>query len=345
MKFKAYSDIENTYNEKKIRQVRNQFFDKPDIEWIVATKIDGSNFQCSIDENNELIIGKRSCLIGNNADFQNCNHVIKVLDIKNKLITMKYMVENQYNIQNPFILTVYGELCGGMYRHPDVIPVKEANKIQGRISYCPDNTWIPFDAFIYDKDDNFITDIPQTELVELCKKVNLPYEIIKFKGTFDECLNYPIDFIDDTGKILFNLPIIENNMTEGVVLKPNKLIYFNDGSRVIFKHKTEKFMEKMHHKEKKEVKKLTEQELHYYNIMREYMTESRFYSVISKIGAYNEKDFGKILGMYLKDLNGDFEKEYFVEENEDLKMNQVRKQLSREVSDFIRPLFVQNLEN
>jgi hypothetical protein len=49
MNFKSYSEIENSYNSKFIKQIREHAFDSAEIEWIAEVKIDGSNFQCCLD--------------------------------------------------------------------------------------------------------------------------------------------------------------------------------------------------------------------------------------------------------------------------------------------------------
>ena len=58
-----------------------------------------------------------------------------------------------------------------------------------------------------------------------------------------------------------------------------------------------------------------------------------------------------ILGMFMKDIYNDFEKEYGDEVHkleceldvEQFNLSKVRKLISKEVSDFIRPLFIKML--
>jgi len=273
-----------------------------------------------------------------------------------KNITSPYFDDN-YNIvkDGKFILTVYGELCGGMYRHPDVEKVKGAQKIQGRVDYHPDNMWVPFDI-IFRNEEIGKSYLCSTEDVEkLCNQVGLPSQILKFAGTLDECLKYQNDFIDDTGHILWNLPIVEGNITEGVVIKPIHPLWFNNGERVIFKNKNDKFKERTckSPKEPKEIIPMNDLEKKYYEFAREYITENRLMSVFSKVGEVNEKAFGMILGMFLKDLWKDFDKEY-KEEIEKIEkettvdqfnFSKARKEVSKEVSEFIRQMFIEKLNS
>ena len=359
MIFKSYTDIENSYNEKFINQIREYKFDSPDIEWVAEVKIDGSNFQCCLDCDDKFIVGTRTRFLERGADFQGYERAMRNENVQNCLIKMKNWIKENYSERskdiknNRFVLRVYGELCGGMYRHPDVEKVKGAVKIQGRVNYHPDNVWIPFDIELTNENNQIIFVFSQTEVCSLCKLVNLPTPIIIKKGTFDELINLPNDFNDPTGQILFGLPKIENNITEGLVIKPNEPLRFGDGSRVMVKSKNDKFKEKTKKepKEPKEIIPMNELELKYFECYREFITESRVMSVISKIGKVNTKAFGMILGMYMKDLYNDFDKEYGdeVKKLEDtLSVNEfnlakAKKELAKEVAEAIRPIFLKYL--
>ena len=366
MKFKSYCEIENSYNEKKIRQAREMGFTDPSVSWVVETKIDGSNFQCSIDENDKFIVGTRSHFLGREENFQGYERAMRNEEVELKLRQMKNLIKSILSdqvmdmrlnelVQKPFILTVYGELCGGMYRHPDVEKVKGAQKVQGRIDYHPDNMWVPFDIVIRNEDNTIVDVFHQTDVYRYCKDVGLPYPIIKYYGTFDDCLAYQNDFIDDTGHILWGLPLIDGNIAEGVVIKPNKALWFNNGERVIFKNKNDKFKERTCKapKEPKEIIPMNDLERKYYELAREFITENRLMSVFSKIGEVNEKGFGMILGSFLKDLWNDFDKEYREEiqtiEKEttidQFNFSKARKEISKEVAEFIRPMFIKKLNS
>lgn len=364
MKFKSYCEIENTYNTKVINRVYELGIHKQEPIWYCFNKLDGSNLQCSIDEENKFIVGTRSNYLGRESEFQGYRRAMQSEDVENKIRQLKQMIYDNFFKDfefkgvitlNDFCLTVYGELVGGMYRHPDVEKVKGATKIQGRIDYHPDNKWIPFDILLRWKKNDIEQTLlcPQDTVMKYCEKVGLPHEQIMFKGSFEECLNFPIDFIDTTGHDLWGLPIIEKNISEGVVIKPNHAHYFPSGQRVIFKNKGTKFKERICKTKDQKVKdiSLNELEQKYCNIYREYITESRMYSIFSKIEEINEKSFGKILGLFMKDLYDDFEKEYGEETHklecelsvDDFNLSKVRKIIAKEVSDFIRPIFVQKL--
>ena len=364
MEFKSYTDIENSYNEKVINQIREMELDvNPAIKWCAQTKIDGCNFQCSIDENNNFVVGCRSRFLKNDSNFNNFQTVMEKQDIENKIRLFKERIIHHRNENGIFIpvkfnhdkfsVRVYGELCGGMYRHPDVEKVKGAIKIQGRVSYCPDNAFIVFDAEIVDENNEVIWLFNMLHLEEICKKIGLLFAPILNVGTFDEMLHQKNDDIDIIGNHLFGLPLIENNIMEGIVIKPLFWTRFKNGSRVLIKSKNDKFKEKAKKEPKlpKEIIPMNELELKYFELYREYITESRFLSVISKIDNLSDKSFGLILGNYMKDIYNDFDKEYGEEvkkhedtlTQEEFNLAKVKKEIAKEVVEFIRPLFVKHI--
>ena len=353
--FKSYTDIENSYNEKFINQIREHKFDANDIEWFAEVKIDGSNFQCCLDADNNFSVGTRTRFLERGAEFQGYERAMRNGNVFNKLVELKKYIAELYLESeaikcNRFCIRVYGELCGGMYRHPDVEKIKGAVKIQGRVSYHPDNVWIPYDIEIMDEYENIILVCKQSVVESLCNKVDLPFPVVIKRGTFDEVINLANDFIDPIGNKLFGLPLIENNITEGLVLKPDMPLRFGNDGRIMVKSKNDKFKERVKKdpKEPKEIIPMNELELKYYELYREFMTESRVMSVISKVGTVNAKAFGMILGMFMKDLYNDFDKEYGEEVKnledtlsvDEFNLAKAKKELAKEAAEFIRPVFL-----
>jgi Rnl2 family RNA ligase len=353
MEFKKYSEIENTYREDYIAKVKKFEFDKPEIVYACFTKIDGSNFSMILDENDNFLCARRTSILANEeiSKFSRCDIVIKNLNMPELMKEVKAYIKQHYANEisfienNNFILHLYGELCGGMYRHKEVEPVKNAAKIQGRVSYHPDNVWICFDGYVSNSSQNKIFYFDVDQLKDICSNFNIPYQVEKFRGTFDECLKYPNDFNDDTGHLLFGLPLIENNITEGVVIKPIKPIWFPNGERVILKNKNEKFKEKKKVKsnEVNTIEPLNEKEKEVLTRFYECITINRFLSVVSKEQPTSDKEFGKILGLFMKDINDEVLKEnkkfnQWIEDKE-IDFKRVSKIAQRNVVDFIKPLF------
>ena len=305
MIFRKYNEIENTYRTDFIQKIKNLNLD-PNTQFACFTKIDGSNFSIILDEDDNFACAKRTDIVTPAEKFHNCDYVIEKMNLIEKIKEIKKYVMNKFNIVNMYNtnkcrVQIYGELCGGMYRHPEVEKVKGAVKIQGRVSYHPDNIWVPFDGFVAIDEDRIIY-FNVDELAEICKHVGLPCQIEKFRGTLDECLNFDVQFVDDTGHVLFGLPLIDDNLSEGVVIKPVYPMWFPNGERIILKNKNERFKEKA---KKEKIQKvevpLNENELKVLNILNEYVTESRMFSIFSKEGKLEDKLFGKVLGLFILD--------------------------------------------
>ena len=361
MKFKSYTEIENTYRTDVIQMIRDLGYDKPEVPWVAEVKWDGSNLQCCIDADDNFIVGKRSSYIGNDMNFQGLPNALAHQDLENKIRQIKNIIYERMKhtvveiFDHKFAIRVYGELAGGRYKHPDVEPVKNAKIIQGRVQYHPDDVFLPFDIEVLDAEDKILYVFTQLSVIDICKQVGLPYPIIVAKGTFDDMLKVPVEFNDETGHILFGLPVLENNMGEGVVIKPNVPLLDKYGHRIMLKNKVAKFSEKSKKapKEKEAIRDYNELEIKYLELMREYITESRFMSVISKVGEVNEKAFGMVLGMFLKDINNDFNKEHGDEiakieaemDKDQFNFARIRKDVSTEGRNFILPLFMNKIHN
>ena len=364
MKFRSYTHIENAYNRELYEKAIDLGFGHPSIPYICAVKIDGSNFQVSIDEDEKLQIGSRNQLLSLDADFMNWKEVIEKDDVEERIRKMKTLIRsgavedddikkffNEIG-ETKFNLTVFGELCGGLYRHPDVPKNTKAVRIQGRVDYSPDNEWIPFDIMLSTEETSIY--LNQDLMMILCERVGLKHQIVVFKGTLQECMAFPIDFQDKTGNFFWNLPLIEGNTAEGVVIKPVKYMCFPNGSRVIFKNKNTAFKERIRKTKTLNLERpnqLYPEEQEIYDILSEYFNENRVLSVLSKIGKITNKDFQKLAGLVMQDAYAEFmeENRALVEKYEnsmdpkEFSLKKVRTALQPIVNDVVRPVFLKNI--
>ena len=318
--FKNYGHIENL----------RDFEEMPSMEAVATVKIDGANFQIGVDENGKLFTCSRNRQLTAGEDFCGSLRVIEKMDIEAKLKSLGKPVR------------IYGELCGGLYRHPAVAPVKGAVRIQGRVDYSPDNEWVPFDAEL---DGRWLS---QYELAELCDRLDLPCQEIYFRGTFAECCKIEPTFQDTTGNRLWGLPLIDGNVAEGLVIKPVEYCVDRRGNRIIVKNKNVKFKERIRAtKEKTKGVDLTEPEKRWADVLQEYYTESRAWSVVSKLGE-NERDFGSIAKAMLADAwedfihdNGEaFETDVRTIDPQELDIDKMKKSIAKIASDAVRPVFL-----
>jgi Rnl2 family RNA ligase len=108
---------------------------------------------------------------------------------------------------------------------------------------------------------------------------------------------------------------MEDNICEGVVIRPVVPIYLRNGARVLLKSKNARFAEKKAIK-KRDPKLFIEptysEELNnLLPVVEQYVTENRLNNVASKIGHVSvPKDTGKLIGLFSKDILDDFLKEH-----------------------------------
>lgn len=329
MIFKTYNSIENAYQTRTIDQIRMQGFG--DEVFIVQEKAHGANFSFFTD-GNEIKIAKRTAFIEKDEKFYNAHQILEryrknITDVFQKVKTMYPNVET---------VVIYGELFGGGYKHKEVDSAKDAIKVQKGIEYSPNNEFYAFDIKLNG------TTYLDTDLVnQIFDETGFFYAKILFQGTLEEALKFPNDF-DSKIPAWLGLPEIENNMCEGTIIKTLKTKYFGNGSRVILKNKNEKWTEKskMIRKDRpiqKEVR-FSENAQNIWNEISKYATVNRLNNVISKIGEFEPKIIGKVIGFFSKDILEDFEKDFpkaftTIEKEEQKRIN---KKLNSLVIDVVK---------
>lgn len=329
MIFKTYNSIENAYQTRVIDQIKLQGFG--DEVFIVQEKVHGANFSFFTD-GKEIKIAKRTAFIEKDEKFYNAHQILEryrknVIDVFEKVKTIYPDLET---------VVIYGELFGGGYKHKEVEPVKDAIKVQKGVEYAPYNEFYAFDIKL-----NGITYLDTDLVNQIFEETGFFYAKILFQGTLDEALKFPNVF-DSKIPAWLGLPEIENNMCEGTIVKTLKTKYFGNGSRVILKNKNEKWVEKskMVRKDKptqKEVR-FSEKAQEIWEEIQKYATVNRLNNVVSKIGEFEPKIIGKVIGLFSQDILEDFEKDFpkvftTIEKDEHKRIN---KRLNSLVIDFIK---------
>lgn len=343
--FKKYSEIENSYRTEFLKKIHELGYDDPMISYVASVKVDGANFCVSIDENDKMHYSKRTMELERGDTFYNWESAMQHDNVPEKVKQIKHLL-------NAVEVNVYGELAGGKYNHPNVSK-ENVSAVQGRVQYAPFVFFYAFDISIVDNTGRRYY-LDEITFDKICKEVNLIRSIVVKTGTLQECLEYPNDFQDPVAQTIFGLPPIKDNITEGVVIKPINPIWLPNGARLIIKNKNDKFKEKMGKtgkKPKEPEHDLTELENNALNWLNEYKTESRLYSVISKIGVVHTKDFGKIMKEFMNDLFEEFNKDHKkqieeLEEThsvEEFTFSRVTKKFQKQVQEWIRPIFVKTI--
>ncbi len=334
MEFKKFNSIENSYQKEFVQSIFDRGF--AEIDYVVQEKAHGANFSF-ITNGKDLKSAKRTELIANDENFYNSKIVLE--KYKNNVFELFEYLKKDFDLNT---LTVFGELIGGGYPHKDVPIKKDVKLVQRGIYYSPENDFFAFDIML--NGEQYL----DIELANnLFEKFGFIYADTLFKGSLRKCLEYPNKF-KSTLPLKFGLPELDGNLCEGVVIRPIEPLFFNSGSRILIKNKNEDWSENNNYIDKQILRQLlhNDEELseEAENLCQEaykYISSNRLNNVISKIGEVNPKrDFGKVLGMFNKDILTDFIKdnraEYdALEKHESKTVNKfVNKHASQLVTEF-----------
>lgn len=294
--FKQYHSIENSSRVDFIESVKAHNLDQG--EFVVQEKVHGANLTF-ITDGIEIKCAKRTGLLKPDEKFFNYQ---KIRDRYQEKI-LKTFEEVKKLEPNIDLLYIFGELFGGYYPHPEVAKVPDAIKLQQGVFYSPGNDFYAFDLRIYNK-----TYLNLNQSMEIFEKIGFLYAKPLFKGTLDECLQYPNEFESYISGWL-GLPKIENNIAEGIIIKPLVTRFLPDKSRVIIKNKNPKYEEKLIKKNKIKRPKLepSDKIKSFQEEVKTYINQNRLDGVISKAGKPDIGFFAKdVLEDFLKDHGTDF---------------------------------------
>ncbi|MEV7585991.1 RNA ligase family protein [Streptomyces erythrochromogenes] len=114
-------------------------------------------------------------------------------------------------------VTLYGELAGGRYPHPDVPAVPGAAAVQTGVWYAPDLIWLPFDATVTDQDGTLW--VGDRTLRAAAAPAGLLCVPLLAEGPLSRLQELPVLFPTRLPGLLA-LPALPDNLAEGLVVKP-----------------------------------------------------------------------------------------------------------------------------
>ncbi len=314
LRFDKYTSIENTYQTPYMQKVAQHV--PEDVLWDVTEKVHGAN--CSfITDGNTVEFAKRSGIVEEGEGFF-CYSVV-LAEIQQKILDAYKYVKELYNSDDKPVVLVqfYGELFGGYYPHPEVPRDSRFAAIQKGLYYAPYQSFYGFDIAICHGDDKeaMRTWLNPDQEADVFEKNDIFYAKSLFRGTLQECLKFNNVFQTHIPEWL-GFPPIEDNICEGVVLKPMIPQFFNNGDRIILKNKNERFAEKKGEHKHKEIKDVPEDVQNMNAVIADYITENRLCNVISHEGEFDmPKAFGKLMKLFTEDILNDFCKEHLAEWN------------------------------
>lgn len=283
----SYDKIAETPDQWQLSEADYRALAK--MRWVVTEKIHGAHF-CIITDGSSIQGASRKQLLTPDDSFFQYQRVLQRLE---KQVYQLFRSSSQRYPQLTW-LTVYGELFGGAYPHPDVPSIAGINPVQTGIYYAPDIEFCAFDLAISGPGIAH-TYLHYDQASELLQQVGLLYAFPLLIGSYQEALEYPVTFSSTLPARLGLPPLAQENNAEGIVIKPLKthLLTTAKGTiRPILKRKTEAFAEdRRYHQAQKwadtsvaQTSRLEMLKWEAYNLV----TENRLLNAVSKIG-YRER--------------------------------------------------------
>lgn len=305
--FSGYEKIPQDFR-KFDEQTLNQLNKLP---WVVTEKVHGANFSF-IYEHKKLKFAKRKGYLQWSDDFFGFQIVVNALE--SQIISL--FEELSLNIIADRYI-IYGELFGGSYPHTEVISDVFFQPIQTGVYYSPNIHFYAFDIAI-ETNEGIKYYLNYKQVIDYFEKYQLIYAKPLFIGKLNEALNFNTRF-NSTLPAVFDLPELEHNLVEGVVVKPfTHLSKFENNFRPIIKIKNTEFdeQEKFHQAAKwsyiPDVSSNSEELGFLIEELRKHITVNRLNSAISKVGALNAHNQQRLIEIeqeFLKDIIADFNEE------------------------------------
>ena len=307
--FKKYSSIENSYRQKHIEKVLSWYPEVANMKYSIREKIDGSNLQLYFEPGAQMKVGKRSKFLDEGENF------FEVWDTLNKYIEETSILQNIADT-NGCTIRVFGEIYG--------------QGVQKRVKYGEEKYYAIFDIEL---DGALVT---QEELETFCGDHKLDHLLVPLLGYADslvEALQFNVDF---DSKVLG----IENNPSEGVVIKPyDKEIVLGNGSRFILKKKSDAFSDKMSIKPGSKKAEEASHVIQAKAVFQGYINENRIKDLFSKHGELEDmSQFGQYIKLTIEDAKEDFLKDFDTSHLDEKELKNVFKSGGKQAALLLRTL-------
>lgn len=147
LKFKKYSSIENAITRDFMERVRAEM--PADLEWVVQEKVHGANtnFLC---DGLEVKFAKRTSVLTDDEKFYDFQSLVD--SYKSRVISLFNSVKKTY--PGVEAISVFGEMFGGRYAHPNVPAEKGTTLIQKGVNYTPGHEFYGFDIYIFEGEES-----------------------------------------------------------------------------------------------------------------------------------------------------------------------------------------------
>jgi Rnl2 family RNA ligase len=333
MTFKKYPSLENHTNSKFIEKCFDTIARNEGTlvtEFVAREKIHGTNFSIIITPDS-ISAAKRSGPITETEKFFGYEDLMAELDdifvnVQN-LMKGRIAVGEEWNS-----IQIFGEYAGG--------------GIQKEVDYGNKSFYV-FDVLL-DAPGAGISNgwMKDNDVQSFCDFHGLKIAPLIARGTLKELLQLPVEFDSIVPSLTWDnmysqheQPEPKDNVAEGLVIKPNTPMWLDNGSRLAIKYKTDAFKEKGKGKAPKIPVPLPLGDVAILNQFSEYSTAARVRNVCSHIGEIDAKQFGKVLGLTMKDIFEEAEREGVTIKNAEMP-SKLKGELQKIVSETIREIWI-----
>ncbi|MFG2982196.1 RNA ligase family protein [Streptomyces sp. NPDC048258] len=184
--------------------------------WVAHEKIHGANFAVVCDEAGAHP-AKRRELLGDGGldDFFGVGRIWPALAVA--ATRCARTLREHTGAAASAVVTVYGELAGGRYPHPDVAPSPGAEPVQTGVWYAPELLWLPFDATVTAEGGPcWVSDRTLRAAADAAGLLCAP---LLAEGPIARLQELPVVFPTRLPGLL-GLPALPDNLAEGLVVKP-----------------------------------------------------------------------------------------------------------------------------
>ncbi|MBW5482471.1 RNA ligase family protein [Streptomyces bambusae] len=184
--------------------------------WVALEKIHGANFAVVCDHTG-VRPAKRRELLGEDGldDFFGVARIWPALAVAAEHCAAA--LRRHCGAEATAPVTVYGELAGGRYPHPDVPPTPGTEPVQTGVWYAPGLVWLPFDATVGTRGG--IRWVADRVLREAADAAGLHCAPLVAHGTLAQVQERTPVFPTRVPALL-GLPELPGNLAEGIVVKP-----------------------------------------------------------------------------------------------------------------------------
>jgi len=286
IKFTSYEKIAESLRQLHIDDAGYRLLDKTD--WVVTEKVHGANFVL-VTDGEGIRCAKRKAFLELGESFFHYQILLKKLYSQ---VTHAFaLLRERHSLLSQ--ISIYGELFGGGYPHPDVRADPSVKLVQTGVYYAPSVEFYAFDIALETGQNQEVRRayLDGDRAIEIFEEIGLFYARPLFVGFLERAWDYPIGF-DSTIPELLGLPPLADNKAEGVVIKPMQSIEVNTKKgrlRPVLKKKIPSFAEDRRYWQSQkwpdplemgQSDRLTLLQWEAFNLV----TENRLANAISKIG-------------------------------------------------------------